>query len=108
MRRVQGFDISFLITNFNLEAMRKHKLVDFMVQFMEEIDSEISSMQIQVNERARTVGYQFLKVSATHRPAAPRRPGYVSASHHLREAAIPALPPMPDRVRCQCVMQEFT
>jgi len=56
-----GFDISFLITNFNLEAMRKHKLVDFIVQFMEEIDSEISSMKIQVNERARTVGYQFLK-----------------------------------------------
>lgn len=59
---MQGYDISFLITNFNLEAMRKHKLVDFMVQFMEEIDSEISSMKIQVNERARTVGYQFLKV----------------------------------------------
>jgi len=56
-----GYDISFLITNFNLEAMRKHKLVDFVVQFMEEIDSEISSMKIQVNERARTVGYQFLK-----------------------------------------------
>jgi len=56
-----GYDISFLITNFNLETMRKHKLVDFIVQFMEEIDSEISSMKIQVNERARTVGYQFLK-----------------------------------------------
>ena len=37
----QGYDISFLITNFNLEAMRKHKLVDFVVQFMEEIDSEV-------------------------------------------------------------------
>mmetsp|Transcript_7690 Transcript_7690/g.17203 ORF Transcript_7690/g.17203 Transcript_7690/m.17203 type:complete len:162 (-) Transcript_7690:965-1450(-) len=36
-----GYDISFLITNFNLEAMRKHKLVDFVVQFMEEIDSEV-------------------------------------------------------------------
>ena len=41
--------------------MRKHKLVDFMVQFMEEIDSEISAMKIQVNERARTVSYQYLK-----------------------------------------------
>ena len=57
----QGYDVSFLLTNFNLEAMWKHKLIDFVVQFMEEIDSEISAMKIQVNERARTVGYQFLK-----------------------------------------------
>ena len=57
----QGYDVSFLLTNFNLEAMWKHKLIDFVVQFMEEIDSEISQMKIQVNERARTVGYQFLK-----------------------------------------------
>ena len=56
-----GFDVSFLLTNFNLEAMWKHKLIDFVVQFMEEIDSEISAMKIQVNERARTVSYQFLK-----------------------------------------------
>lgn len=56
-----GYDVSFLLTNFNLESMWKHKLVDFVVQFMEEIDSEISAMKIQVNERARTVSYQFLK-----------------------------------------------
>uniref|UniRef100_A0A7S0ITR6 Actin-related protein 2/3 complex subunit 4 n=1 Tax=Calcidiscus leptoporus TaxID=127549 RepID=A0A7S0ITR6_9EUKA len=56
-----GYDISFLLTNANVETMWKHKLIDFVIQFMEEIDSEISSMKIQVNERARTVGYQFLK-----------------------------------------------
>ena len=60
-----GYDISFLLTNFNLETMWKHKLIDFIVQFMEEIDSEISSMKIQVNERARMVGYQFLKEFTT-------------------------------------------
>ena len=56
-----GYDVSFLLTNFNLESMWKHKLVDFVVQFMEEIDSEISSMKIEVNERARHVQTQFLK-----------------------------------------------
>jgi len=60
-----GYDISFLLTNFNVEAMWKHKLIDFVVQFMEEIDSEISSMKIAVNERARTVGYQYLKEFTT-------------------------------------------
>ena len=28
----QGFDISFLITNFHAETMLKHKLVDFIIQ----------------------------------------------------------------------------
>lgn len=28
----QGYDISFLITNFHAEAMLKHKLVDFIIQ----------------------------------------------------------------------------
>ena len=39
---VPGYDISFLLTNFNVEALWKHKLIDFVIQFMEEIDSEIS------------------------------------------------------------------
>jgi hypothetical protein len=29
---VEGYDISFLITNFHTEAMYKHKLVDFVIQ----------------------------------------------------------------------------
>lgn len=32
---VQGYDISFLITNFHCEEMFKHKLIDFVVAFME-------------------------------------------------------------------------
>lgn len=44
----QGFDISFLITNFHTEDMLKHKLVDFIIQFMEEVDKEISEMKLFV------------------------------------------------------------
>jgi hypothetical protein len=29
---LQGYDISFLVTNFHTEMMYKHKLVDFIVQ----------------------------------------------------------------------------
>ncbi|KAK9088059.1 hypothetical protein Syun_030453 [Stephania yunnanensis] len=32
---VQGYDISFLITNYHCEDMQKNKLIDFIVQFME-------------------------------------------------------------------------
>lgn len=45
----QGYDISFLITNFHTEAMLKHKLVDFIIQFMEEVDKEISEMKLFVS-----------------------------------------------------------
>uniref|UniRef100_A0A8C8FCN4 Actin-related protein 2/3 complex subunit 4 n=1 Tax=Oncorhynchus tshawytscha TaxID=74940 RepID=A0A8C8FCN4_ONCTS len=56
-----GYDISFLITNFHTEQMYKHKLVDFVITFMEEIDKEISEMKLSVNARARIVAEEFLK-----------------------------------------------
>jgi hypothetical protein len=57
----QGYDISFLITNFHTEQMYKHKLVDFVIHFMEEIDKEISEMKLAVNARARICAEEFLK-----------------------------------------------
>lgn len=63
MRRkpVQGYDISFLITNFHTEQMYKHKLVDFIIRFMEEIDKEISELKLAMNARARICAEEFLK-----------------------------------------------
>lgn len=29
---VRGYDVSFLVTNRNVEEMMKHKLVDFVIQ----------------------------------------------------------------------------
>lgn len=58
---VEGYDISFLITNFHTEQMLKHKLVDFIIQFMEEIDKEISEMKLAINARARIVAEEFLR-----------------------------------------------
>ncbi|XP_076469114.1 actin-related protein 2/3 complex subunit 4-like [Babylonia areolata] len=58
---VEGYDISFLITNVHTEQMFKHKLVDFIIQFMEEIDKEINEMKLAVNSRARISAEEFLK-----------------------------------------------
>lgn len=58
---VEGYNISFLITNFHTEQMYKHKLVDFVIYFMEEIDKEISEMKLAVNARARICSEEFLK-----------------------------------------------
>ena len=58
---LQGYDISFLVTNFHSEQMYKHKLVDFIIHFMEEIDKEINEMKLAVNSRARISAEEFLK-----------------------------------------------
>lgn len=50
---IDGYDISFLITNFHTEKMLKHKLVDFIIEFMEDVDKEISEMKLFLNARAR-------------------------------------------------------
>ncbi|KAG6903008.1 Actin- protein 2/3 complex subunit 4 [Termitomyces sp. Mi166 len=57
---VPGYDISFLITNTHSETMLKHKIVDFIIQFMEEVDKEISEMKLSLNARARTVAESYL------------------------------------------------
>jgi len=61
---IPGYDISFLITNFHSETMLKHKLVDFIIQFMEDVDREISEMKLSLNARARTVAESYLAVFA--------------------------------------------
>ena len=58
---VPGYDISFLITHVHVEEMYKHKLVDFIITFMEEIDKEVSELKLAVNTRGRVVATDFLK-----------------------------------------------
>lgn len=64
--------------------MLKHKLVDFIIQFMEEVDKEISEMklfvstsytwtssgltELQLNARARFVAESFLTPVSRHPP----------------------------------------
>ena len=52
---LQGYDISFLITNTHTEEMLKHKLVDFIIQFMEEVDKEISEMKLFVRTPSASI-----------------------------------------------------
>ncbi|KAH7090382.1 hypothetical protein FB567DRAFT_465521 [Paraphoma chrysanthemicola] len=68
---VKGYDISFLITNFHTEEMLKHKLVDFIIQFMEEVDKEISEMKLFLNARARFVAESFLTPVGSVRQMGP-------------------------------------
>mmetsp|Transcript_18244 Transcript_18244/g.44797 ORF Transcript_18244/g.44797 Transcript_18244/m.44797 type:complete len:170 (+) Transcript_18244:237-746(+) len=60
-KAVKGYDLSFLITNFHTETMFKQKVVDFVIQFMEDIDKEVSDMKLGVNSRGRVVAGKFLE-----------------------------------------------
>jgi actin related protein 2/3 complex, subunit 4 len=64
----KGYDISFLVTNFHTEQMFKHKLVDFIIQFMEEVDKEISEMKLSLNARARIVAETVLCANSVLAP----------------------------------------
>lgn len=57
----QGYDISFLITNTHTENLWKHKLIDFVIQFMQDINKEISDMKIAVSARGRVVAESFMR-----------------------------------------------
>ncbi|KAL0478748.1 actin related protein 2/3 complex, subunit 4 [Acrasis kona] len=57
---VEGYDISFLITNFHAEQMFKDKLIKFILDFIQDIDKDVKDMKIQQNVRARLVAKKFL------------------------------------------------
>lgn len=60
MYKLQGYDISFLITNFHTQELLKHKLVEFIIEFMEEVDKEISEMKLFVcSPTAPSYGCRF-------------------------------------------------
>lgn len=60
---VEGFDISFLITNFHTEKMLTHKLIDFVIEFMEEVDKEISEMKLFVCVQSSLCRYLLTRSS---------------------------------------------
>lgn len=57
---VEGYDISFLITNFHTEDMFKHKLIDFVIGFMQDINKDINDIKLQFNARSRVVAKKYL------------------------------------------------
>lgn len=54
-----GYDISFLITNDEAETMHKNKMVDFIIQFISDVDKDIAALKITLNQRARRAGVEW-------------------------------------------------
>ena len=64
LRRVpiEGFDISFLITNFHCQQYNTQKLIAFIGQFVEDINAEIHELKLLVNTRGRAVAADYIKM----------------------------------------------
>ena len=58
---IEGYDISFLITHDEAETMHKSKIIDFIVQFMTDIDKDVTAMKLNTNQRARRAAMEFFQ-----------------------------------------------
>lgn len=58
---VDGYDISFLITAEHTQVFDKSLLIDFICNFYEQVDAEISEIKLSLNSRSRAFATDYLK-----------------------------------------------
>jgi actin related protein 2/3 complex subunit 4 len=56
---LDGYDVSFLITNEQGETMHKHKIIDFIVQFVADVEKDITEMKTNINGRASRTAVEW-------------------------------------------------
>lgn len=56
-----GFDISFLITNYHLETYKKEEIIDLIVEFIQDLEKEINEMKLIVNSQFRLSSTHFME-----------------------------------------------
>jgi actin related protein 2/3 complex subunit 4 len=56
---IDSFDVSFLITNDEAETMHKHKVIDFIIQFVSDVEKDITEMKSTINGRAHKTSVEW-------------------------------------------------
>uniref|UniRef100_A0A7S2MKM8 Actin-related protein 2/3 complex subunit 4 n=1 Tax=Zooxanthella nutricula TaxID=1333877 RepID=A0A7S2MKM8_9DINO len=64
---VEGYDLSFLITNTHLEQMLVDSVIDFLINFIQDIDKEIKDLKIMLNTRFRAAATAYMSQYAPDR-----------------------------------------
>ena len=66
IRRVplEGYDVSFLITERHLLSLDAGRLMDFICTFLEEVDVQVNKLKTSVNSRGRAVAAELLRSMA--------------------------------------------
>lgn len=57
----ETFDISFLITNYHLETYNKEEIIDYIVDFLKDLEKEINEMKLIVNSQCRVASTYFME-----------------------------------------------
>jgi len=57
----EGFDISFLVTNYHLENYKKEEIIDYIVEFVQDLSKEITEMKLIVNSQSRLVSTNLME-----------------------------------------------
>lgn len=57
----EGYDISFLITNYHLESYKKEEIIDYVVEFVQDLTKEITEMKLIVNSQSRLVSTYLME-----------------------------------------------
>lgn len=57
----EGYDISFLITNFHLEFYKKEEIIDYIVEFVQDFVKEVTDMKLTVNSQSRFSSTHFME-----------------------------------------------
>jgi len=57
----EGYDISFLITNYHLENYKKEEIIDYVVEFVQDLTKEITEMKLIVNSQSRLVSTYLME-----------------------------------------------
>ena len=63
-RPIDGYDISFLITNFHMELFDKRLLLDWILDFVGGIAEESSTIKLNLVSQSRIAGEYFVKLMA--------------------------------------------
>jgi actin related protein 2/3 complex subunit 4 len=57
----EGYDISFLITNYHLDNYKKEEIIDYIVEFVQDLTKEITEMKLIVNSQSRLVSTYLME-----------------------------------------------
>lgn len=57
---VEGYDFSFLVTNFHLEKMIKEQIINFILLFIQDIEKEIMDMKLEIIRQLRLAATFFI------------------------------------------------
>ena len=56
---IEGYDVSFLITDKHLEDLKKEEVINFILEFILGIEKEVNDLRMMINTKSRAAAAFF-------------------------------------------------